>query len=90
VYCEKNEYQKHAASYRTQKPTAPDYFYLWNGETHFPNLHSEDGSRNTLRNLGTNLLDNTAKLPEGFYTLEHQAVYSYENFSTHLPDRTVL
>ena len=90
MYYEKNECPKHAASYRIQKPTAPDCFYFWNRETHFPHLHHVDGSRNILRNHGTNLLDNTTKLPEGFSTLEQEAVYSYENVSTHLPDWTVL
>jgi len=40
--------------------------------------------------LVRDLLENTEKLTEGFFTLEQQAVYSSENVSNHLPDRTVL
>jgi hypothetical protein len=69
VYFEENEYPKHAANSGNQTPNAPACFYHWNGGKHFPNLHPAEGSRKTLHILGTNLLEKTAKLPEGFCTL---------------------
>jgi len=54
VYCEQNDYPKHAATSRSQKSTAPVCFYRLNGQTHFLNLHPADGSTIILRILGTN------------------------------------
>jgi hypothetical protein len=70
VYCNINEYPKQAVSSRSQKPIALVCFYHWYGETHFPKLHPEDGRANILRNIDTNLVDNTATLPEGCCTLK--------------------
>lgn len=52
------------------------------GRTHFFNVHPQDGSRKFLRNIGTQLRDNTEKCQEVFSNLKKEAVYFSEKLLT--------
>jgi hypothetical protein len=52
------------------------------GRTHFFNVHPEDGSRKFLRNIGTQLRENTEKCQDVCCNLKKEAVYSSEKLLT--------